>query len=207
MIINLIKDKLKYRAFQKAFRERNTHNFAEVGFICNSSKIEVGKKTYGIINLIDSSYDETKLIIGSYCSIGPDVRFLLGGEHNLDTISTYPFKVNVLGEAKESKSKGNIVLHDDVWIGTNAIICSGVEIGQGAVVAAGSVVTKNVPPYSVVGGNPAKVIKYRFSDDLIKKLLTVDVVELFDKFSKDNCELFYAKLDDDNLNKIIEKMK
>ena len=204
MIINIIKDKLKYRAFQKNFRERNAHNFAEVGFICDSSKIEVGKKTYGIINLIDSSPDKTKLIIGSYCSIGPDVRFLLGGEHNLDTVSTYPFRVNILGENQESKSKGNIIVHDDVWIGTNAIICSGVEIGQGAVVAAGSVVTKNVPSYAVVGGNPAKVIKYRFNEEIIKKLLSIDVVELFDKLSKENVELYYDKLNETVFEKLLK---
>ena len=204
MILNIIKEKLKYRKFQKEFRSRNEHNFAEVGFYCDSSKIEVGKKTYGIINLIDSSPLNNKLIIGSYCSIGPDVRFLLGGEHNLDTISTYPFKVNVLGESKESKSKGNIILHDDVWIGTNAIVCSGVEVGQGAVIAAGSVVSKNVPPYAIVGGNPAKIIRYRFDEPIIKRLISIDIVKLLDKFSKEDCELFYSTLNEENLDKILK---
>lgn len=205
MILGKIINKFKIHAFKNNFRKENQHNSLEIGYLCDTNKIKTGKNSYGIINLVDSSPFNSKLIIGNYCSIGPDVKFLLGGEHRTDTISTYPFKVKVFGETKEAGSKGDIVLHDDVWIGANALICSGVEIGQGAVIAAGAVVTKDVPSYAIVGGNPAKIIKYRFSEKMIKKLLSINVSDLFDTFTKDDMDLVYTKLDEKLLEKIMKK--
>ena len=147
--------------FKKKYRKLNSHNFTQIMNYCDLSKVVVGKKTYGEIHVTDFSPADTKLYIGSYCSIAPNVRFLLGGEHQLYSISTYPFKVLTFGESREAGSKGDIVVKDDVWIGDGAIICSGVNIGQGAVIAAGAVVTKDVEPYSIVGGNPAKLIRKR----------------------------------------------
>ena len=72
-------------------------------------------------------------------------------------------------------AKGDIVVGDDVWIGENAIVCSGVTIGQGAIVAAGAIVTKDIEPYAIVGGNPAKVIKYRFNENIRKKLIQINI--------------------------------
>ena len=101
-------------------------------------------------------------MIGNYISIAQNVHFLLDVEHFANHISTYPFKVKLLHSQKsESFSKGDIIIDDDVWIGYGATILSGVRIGQGAVVATGAVVTSDVPPYAIVGGVPAKVIKYR----------------------------------------------
>lgn len=178
----------------------------QIANICDLSHIKIGRNSYGAITVIDCSPDDTKLVIGNYCSIAGGTTFLLGGEHNLNTISTYPFKVLVFGEEREAGSKGDIVVKDDVWIGQNAIICSGVTIGQGAVVAAGSVVTKNVEPYSIVGGNPAKFIKYRLDENLRKKLEKTDVAALFDKFTKEDMPAVYEKLDDELL-KIFQKIK
>ena len=155
--------------------------------------------------MIDFSPADEKPIIGNYFSIAPGVQFLLGGEHNLDTVSTYPFKVKVFGEEREAGSKGDIVVKDDVWIGQNAIICSGVTIGQGAVVAAGAVVTKNVEPYAIVGGNPAKFIKWRLDESLRKKLENIDVAELFDKFTKDDLPFVYSRLNEEIFDKLSEK--
>ncbi|MDE6350288.1 MAG: antibiotic acetyltransferase, partial [Treponemataceae bacterium] len=129
----------------------------------------------------------------------------LGGEHNLDTISTYPFKVKVFGAEREAGSKGDIVVKDDVWIGQNAIVCSGVTIGQGAVVAAGAVVTKNVEPYAIVGGNPAKFIKWRLDENLRKKLKKIDVAALVDTFTKDDMPAVYSKLDEEKLEALLKK--
>ena len=196
---------LKLKFFRKKFRLRNRHNFVNLANMCDINHVQVGRKTYASINIIDFSPSAARLIIGSYCSIAPGVQFLLGGEHNLDTISTYPFKVKVFGEEREAGSKGNIVVKDDVWIGQNAIICSGVTIGQGAVVAAGAVVTKDVEPYTIVGGNPAKFIKWRLDEKLRKKLEQVDVAALFDTFTKDDMSLVYEKLDEEILNKLLEK--
>lgn len=198
-------DYIRLKIFKNRYRKLNKHNYTQVMDICDLSKIVVGKKTYGGINIIDWSPVDTKLYIGSYCSIAPGVQFLLGGEHTTKSISTYPFKVKVFGESKSAGSKGDIVVKDDVWIGINAIICSGVTIGQGAVVAAGAVVTKNVEPYSIVGGNPAKVIKYRFDESLRKRLTECDIVSLFDKFSKDDVDLIYSELTSDVLDDLLEK--
>jgi acetyltransferase-like isoleucine patch superfamily enzyme len=172
---------------------------------CDLSKVVVGKKTYGEIHVTDYSPADTKLYIGSYCSIASGVQFLLGGEHQLYSISTYPFKVLSFGESREAGSKGDIVVKDDVWIGQNAIICSGVTVGQGAVVAAGAVVTKDVEPYAIVGGNPAKFIKYRLDESLRKKLEKTDVAALFDKFTKEDMPAVYGKLDEKMLDEFLKR--
>jgi acetyltransferase-like isoleucine patch superfamily enzyme len=162
-------------------------------------KVTVGKKTYGDLNVTDFSSADTKLIIGSYCSISPGVRFLLGGEHRIDCISTFPFKVKCFGHKWEARSKGDIIVGDDVWVGANAVICSGVKIGQGAVIAAGAVVTRDVEPYAVVGGNPADVIKYRFGEEYRKKLLATDIVKMFDGFTEKDIEAIYKPIDESGL--------
>lgn len=117
-------------------------------------------------------WEPDKLKIGKYCSIASGAVFLLGGNHThrADWISVYPFKGTSL---KSYKSKGNTVIGNDVWIGMEAMVMPGVKIGNGAIVAARSVVTKDIPAYTVVGGNPAKVIKERYSDNEIKILQEV----------------------------------
>jgi len=118
-----------------------------------------------------------KLIIGKFTMIASDVIFFMNGANHLtDAISSYPF--SIFGEnwsdAMEGKvfpNKGDTVIGNDVWIGYKATIMPGVTIGDGAVIAAHSVVIKDVAPYSIVGGNPAKVIKKRFSTEKIEKLL------------------------------------
>lgn len=204
-MFDFIKYRLKAKKFHKKFRMKNRHNFVRLVNICNMNHVQIGRKSYGVISVIDFSPADEKLIIGNYCSIASGTTFLLGGEHNLDTISTYPFKVRCFGEEREAGSKGDIVVKDDVWIGQNAIICSGVTIGQGAVVAAGAVVTKDVEPYAIVGGNPAKFIKWRLEENLRKKLEKIDVAALFGTFTKDDMPFVYSSLDGDKLEKILEK--
>jgi len=199
-----IRGKLARRKYLKEYRLRNSHNMTQISGEPDLDKIQIGKKTYGVISVIDHSDIDVKLIIGSYCSIAPEVKFLLAGEHNINTISTYPFKVRNFGYSYEAGSKGNIVVKDDVWIGTRATICSGVTIGQGAIIAAGAVVTKDVEAYSIVGGNPAKHIKYRFDSKIREKLLNIDIVKLFDGFNKCNEDMIYAPLTEDVLLKILE---
>jgi virginiamycin A acetyltransferase len=118
-----------------------------------------------------------KLIIGKFCMIASDVKFIMNGANHLtDAISTYPFAIfgHAWKDAMQGKTypqKGNIVIGNDVWIGYNAIIMAGVTIGNGAIIATNSTIVKDVAPYTIVGGNPAKEIKKRFSDEKIQKLL------------------------------------
>jgi probable biosynthetic protein (TIGR04098 family) len=119
--------------------------------------------------------DESRLKIGKYCSIAAGSTFVVGGDHRTETITTYP-----LGRAYGNhhpndalKSRGDIVLGCDVWVATNALILSGVTIGDGAVIGAGSVVISDVPPYAVVFGNPARVMSKRFSDEDIAELIAL----------------------------------
>lgn len=117
-----------------------------------------------------------KLIIGKFCSIASDVKFIMnGGNHRTDWFTNYPFPV--FGHGWESAMpeewphKGDTVIGNDVWIGYGATLMPGVQIGDGAIIASQSVVTKSVEPYTVVGGNPAREIRKRFDPDTIQALL------------------------------------
>ena len=137
--------------------------------------VTVGKHSYGLHkNMVAGASADAPLTVGTYCSIGPDVLFLCKVDHALHHVSTYPFKT-LLWETEQGNqdaiTKGPITLGHDVWIGARAIILSGVTIGTGAVIAAGAVVTKDVPPYAIVGGNPGRIIRKRFDDVLIEQLL------------------------------------
>lgn len=112
-----------------------------------------------------------KLIIGKFCQIATGVRFIMNGSnHAMDGVSTYPFKV--FGDAWSDASmnvvsKGDTVIENDVWIGNSATIMQGVTIGDGAIIGTNSLVSKDVEPYTIVGGNPARVIRKRFDDETI----------------------------------------
>lgn len=120
-----------------------------------------------------------KLKIGKFCSIACGARFLFtSANHKVDSLSTYPFPIffeewdlNIKNITSAWDNKGNIVIGNDVWIGFEAVILSGVTIGDGAIIGTRAVVTKDVPPYTIVGGIPAKPIRKRFSDDVISELL------------------------------------
>lgn len=120
-----------------------------------------------------------KLIIGKFCMIASDVTFIMNGANHLsESISTYPFAIfgHDWANAMEGKTypyKGDTIIGNDVWIGYGATIMAGVKIGDGAIIATKSVVTKDVEPYSIVGGNPAKTIRPRFPEQIIKELLEI----------------------------------
>lgn len=133
---------------------------------------DIGAYSYGGLAL--RSFDQdTRVRVGKYCSIAADVQVILGGEHRIDWVSTYPFNVirpQHRGIKGHPASKGNIEIGHDVWIGREAIIMSGVTIGDGAVVAARSVVTRDVAPYAIAGGVPAKEIRMRFDAETRSRL-------------------------------------
>lgn len=199
-----IKSRYRSYSFKRNWRKNNGHNQTSAGNIFNDKLVSAGKYTYGQLNVLTFD-DKTKLIIGNFCSIGPNVWFIPSADHSLNHISTYPYKVNVLGEALEGVAKGDIIIEDDVWIGLGATILSGVHIGQGAVIAAGSVVSKDVPPYAIVAGTPAKPLKNRVSDDIISFLLTLDYKALDETLIKEHINDLYFDLDGLDLSEIESK--
>ena len=167
-------------------------NYDRLCFLKNSISnlnIQVGDYTYyddfedvanfekNVKYLFDFTGD--KLVIGKFCMIASGVTVIMNGANHLSkSISAYPFAIfgNGWEDAMDGKSypmKGDTVIGNDVWIGYNATIMAGVTIGDGAIIATNATVTKDVEPYSIVGGNPAKLIKKRFSDEVIEKLLTL----------------------------------
>ncbi|MEY2793958.1 MAG: hypothetical protein RJA76_1950 [Bacteroidota bacterium] len=170
---------IEKRNFKKKWRELNPHNYTVAGDrIFPIENVQVGKYSYGEL-LVQSLYvqDKEKLKIGNFVSIAPGAWFILGNNHQTQTLTTYPIWSRFVAyNPMDATSKGPIIVEDEVWIGTNALILSGVTIGKGAIVAAGAVVTKDVPAYSVVGGNPAKVIKYRFKEEIISILKDVNLL-------------------------------
>lgn len=160
------------------------NNQEKTGFIGNSP-ISIGRYTYGYENLSIKQWGEgASLKIGAFCSIASNVTIFLGGNHRSDWISTYPFGhiyEEELGAEKipgHPSTNGNVNIGSDVWIGSGVTIMSGINIGDGSIIAANSTVIKNVAPYEITGGNPAKFIKYRFEDQIISKLLHIKWWEL-----------------------------
>lgn len=187
--------RVKHYLFERKWKKKNRHNGTYAVNVFDMTKVEVGIYTYGGVNVLTYN-DEAKLKIGNYCSIASNVTFILSADHYVDHISTFPFKVKVLGEKLEGVSKGNIVVQDDVWIGYGTTVLSGVTIGQGAVVAAGSVVTKDVPAYAIVGGVPAKIIKYRFDKEIVKKLAELDYSKLDRSIIEQNINNIYSTVNE-----------
>ena len=122
-------------------------------------------------------WSRDKLIIGKFCQIATGVEFVMNdANHQMNSLSTFPFYTldgwDMDAPAAEDKPfKGNTVIGNDVWIGQNAVILPGVNIGDGAIIGANSVVGSNVEPYTIVAGNPAKMIRKRFDDELINLML------------------------------------
>ena len=121
-----------------------------------------------------------KLIIGKFCALAEGVRFIMNGaNHKLTGFSTYPFSIfgngweQAMPKPEELPYKGDTVVGNDVWIGYRALILPGVRIGDGAIVAAGAVVTRDVPPYTIAGGNPASPIRPRFPEETVRALLDI----------------------------------
>ena len=165
----------------------------------------VGRFSYGAPapNVIQNLGD-ANLKIGSFCCFAEGVTILLGGEHSPDWVTTYNFDLlydefrDVVGR---SYTKGPVVIGNDVWIGQDAFILSGVTIGDGAVIGARCVVAKNVAPYSIVVGNPAREIRKRFDDDTIAKLLNIKWWNWSIQRIKENLPLLLS----DNVKEFIDK--
>jgi acetyltransferase-like isoleucine patch superfamily enzyme len=193
-----------FQKLSEAARIAKVQDYVKKGVII------AGEHTYGLSHLEIDYYEpevKTKLIIGKYCSIARNVRIVAGGIHPVDWVSTYPFraKFDLPGKFEDGipASKGNIVIGNDVWLGAKVTILSGVTIGDGAVIGAGSLVNKDVPPYAIVGGLPAKLIRYRFSDEVIKSLLDIKWWDWDKQKVIDNVAL----LSSDSINEFVTKYK
>ncbi|MBM4307574.1 MAG: CatB-related O-acetyltransferase, partial [Deltaproteobacteria bacterium] len=165
--IRRVRNKIKEALFSAS---RNIYTKELLG-----DRYKIGEHTYGEPKVF-SWGEGTTLTIGKYCSISTNVRIFLGSEHRTDWVSTYPFPY-FLEEAKSisghPSTKGDVVIGNDVWIGYGVTILSGVTIGDGAAIGACSLVIKDVPPYAVVAGNPAQIIRYRFDEKTIHQLLKI----------------------------------
>lgn len=169
--------------------------------------MSTGKYTYGNPRVF-WGITGAKLFIGNFCSIAPDVKIYLGNGFGHDTsfVSTYPFgycEKNIFGEYNNTSknTNGDIIIGNDVWIGSNVIIMSGVTVGDGVVIANNTHVIKNVKPYSIIGGNPGELIKYRFTPEQIEQLLEIKWWNWDDEKIKENVPLLSNKNIDDFINK------
>ena len=167
-----------------------TRQVAFLKNVVNHSMIEIGDYTYyddpgGPERFVETcvryhfEHMGDRLVIGRFCALATGVQFIMNGaNHALDGLSTYPF--SIFGEGWEDPaadwvrgSRGDTVIGHDVWIGRGATIMPGVRVGNGAVVGAGAVVARDVPDYAVAAGNPARVVKIRFSQDVVERLLRI----------------------------------
>jgi len=165
------------------------------------AKYKIGRYTYGNPRIEDCWNHPVILEIGSFCSIAGGVTIWLGGNHHTEWVSTsnlndyfnYDTNRHTRPRFYQTGAKGNVIIGNDVWIGLDATILSGVAIGDGAVVGAKAVVASNIPSYSIAVGNPARVIKKRFTDEEIQKLLNIRWWNWDDEKIKENIPLILNK--------------
>lgn len=166
---------------------------------------KIGSKCYGL-PVVKHPHKDATLSIGSYCSFAENVQIFMGGMHHTNWVSTYLFPAyeeNCEHIQNWALTNGNVTIGNDVWLCANCVILSGVTIGDGAVIANGAIVTKDVPPYAIVGGNPAKLIRWRF-DEVTRNALHAsawwnwpeqEILSVVDKLCSENIQDFieYAK--------------
>jgi acetyltransferase-like isoleucine patch superfamily enzyme len=160
------------------------------------------------VNIVSWS-DQYKITLGKYNSIGRECNFFLHANHRPDWITTTsqlwgpvtPEIAEMHMKMGHPSCKGNIIIENDVWIGAKSTIMSGLKIGNGSVIGACSVVTKDVPPYAIVAGNPAKIVKYRFSEKQIEKLLKIRWWDWDEEKIRANSHLLWSNEIDTFLNK------
>lgn len=191
-------------------KENRLQNFShqQEEFKKRYPKYKIGFASYGMPT-VHSYHDTAVLNIGSYCSIASNVQIFLGGQHRVDWVSTYPFPMFFRMDSKFkeqcllSDSKGDVIIGNDVWLCANCTILSGVTIGHGAVIANGTMVSRDVEPYAVMAGNPAKLVKWRFDESTRKTLLE----SAWWDWAEDEIKAVMPKLCNNNLNDFLNYIK
>jgi len=188
-----------YVFLQRQHKHLRRRKLIEVGLLT------VGRHTYGTPIIDVYKGIERKVFVGNFCSFSRGVIIVTGGEHPLNWVSTFPFRArwNLTGAYEDGMptSSGDVVIGSDVWIGTEAMILSGVTIGDGVIIAARSVVTGDIPPYAIVAGVPARILKYRFAQSIADQLLKIKWWEWDDERIKKAVPLLSSERIEDFLSK------
>lgn len=194
--------KLIWRVLGVDFKQ--TLRIHDYVFLKNDPYTTMGNKTYENGAMV-WRWTKSPITVGKYCSIANNVRFIADeGYHKSSQITSFPLAINLYKntpisehkiniETLSEKQKSGITIGNDVWIGMNSIILPGVHIGDGVTVAANSIVTKDVPDYAVVGGNPAKVIKFKFNQEQIDALKKISWWNWDEKTIKERINDFYME--------------
>lgn len=202
-ILRDIREYLRLKRFQEKYLKLRGNNSTQAGNIFPMNKVSVGDYTYGTLFVHYYKQPEEYLRIGKYCSIANNVQFFTGGGHDFSHITSYPFKNRVSkNQIQEATTKGPIEIEDDVWIGSDSIILSGVKIGKGAVIGAGSVVAKDIPAYGIYCGDHLR--KMRFDNAVIEKLKSFDVASINYEKANELFELLYTPINVENVDEIID---
>lgn len=194
-LFNKYKNKIKFQKFLRQYKKYNIHNYTYPANIFNLNNVQIGNATYGVIDILDYGNTEAKVKIGSFCSIASGVKFLSGGGHKMNTLSTYPFYAYYTNKNEENTTRGEINIGDDCWIGLNSLICSEVKVGKGSVIGAGSVLRGSFEPYSIIIGNPAVCVKKRFSKEIINVIENINLNNLSKNKILEIIDNLYAPLD------------
>jgi acetyltransferase-like isoleucine patch superfamily enzyme len=173
-----------------------------------AGRVSMGKGSYGAFVVYRYSGEQGNVQIGKFCSIGRGVEFITGGNHHKEWVTTFPLQHLYLEKSsrnveRQSFSRGDITIGNDVWIGVNAVVLGGVTIGDGAIVGSHAVVAKDVPAYAIVVGNPARVVSYRFDEQTIERLLEVAWWNQSDDWIRQNVEL----LESPNLEELFRRFE
>lgn len=194
-------------------------------FVCKRSRFSGPAKIYGRSRITNSKMGRycyavdaeiRNAELGNFCSIAPGVRIGGLGTHPLNFISTHPAFYSTRGQAGASfaaktvfpEESKRVTIHNDVWIGAHVLILDGVSIGNGAVIAAGAVVVKNVPPYAIVGGVPARLIRYRFTNEIMAVLEDLAWWDLPDEKLRDIAFILGRPVDNETgVNQLIEAIR
>ncbi len=177
-----LKDEVRYAraVVRNAYNRREgkgfvQHDLAVLRRLQKQGRVTIGRGSYGVPNIFTHMLDTTGLRVGNYCSIAGS--YILGGGHPADRVTTYPLRVLLemegAGQDGFPRKVADTVIGSDCYVGWGCMLLTSVNIGDGAIVGSGSLVTKDVPPYAIVGGNPARIIRYRYNEEQIAALLEI----------------------------------